>query len=81
MIVIQLKPYLSACPVWWQNIIEHMQTEYPMQKDGGYSTRNINKELKKLDGVKFIDECDEYPNCAVVFKDDTAYIMFLMHWR
>ena len=78
--IILLEPYLYKCPVWWQNLIAHMPTEYPKMKDGGYSTRNIKKELKKLGNVEYI-ECDEYPNGAVIFKDDTAYIMCLMRWH
>ena len=61
-------------------MIAHMDTEYPKQLMG-FSVKSINKELRKLGNAKFIDVCVEYPNGAVIFKDESAHVMCMMRWK
>jgi len=79
MYTVELGAYLYRCPDWWQKMIKHMSTEYHME-NMGFSVKSINTELKKLGNVELIDDCKEYPNGAVIFKDNDAYVMCMMRW-
>lgn len=79
MHTVELGEYLPRCPDWWQKMINHMGIEYPTE-NMGFSVESINTELKKLGNVEFIDDCAEYPNGAIIFKDNDAYVMCMLRW-
>lgn len=72
-----LENRFDHCPVYWQNFIRHLQTEYNyMGRD--VSVRIIQRELKKFGGRYHLEGSESYD--FIEFESEQLLTLFALKW-